>query len=262
MATAIAPPPRQILSIPGLHLKPTLADMRRSNALYNSLPDDADQPQVDDVFIAGLRALVKKFNVHNKFGFHLVHGHVKMAAGNVMFGRPMNKLPGFWTRPIQADKLDLSALHGFVFVLCEDNQFHPYEYRAGTPPVMTANDDAFIYAARKYFQLNNLTDVIGIEVLEQDCLGKYMKEFVLSDRDGTVMLPSTAVKPTETYRTTGWNAADLEPFTELKGNESSHSKTTKGTHQVFTDGKALPDVEAVDVEDLIIEALREASVVN
>jgi hypothetical protein len=114
---------------------------------------------------------------------------------------------------------------------------------------------------QEYLELNGLTAVIGIELLDQNTLGKHMKEFVLSDTDGTVMLPESAVNPTETYRTTGWNV--VEGITDLKGNESAHAKTTKGLHQVFNDGKGLPDVGGeVDAEEVIIKALREAGIVN
>lgn len=214
-----------------------------------------------EAFITGFKNLIKEFSVQNKFGLHLVHGHVKMAKDMVMIGRPMNSLPGLWTRPTKVDQLNLGGLHGYVFVLGANSEFHPYEFRQGPPPPLTANDNAFIVAAQKYLELNGLTGVIGIELLDQDTLGKHMKEFVLSDTDGTVMLPASAVNPTETYRTTGWNA--VEGITDLKGNESSHAKTTKGTHQVFTDGKALPDVGGeFDAEEVIIEALREAGIVN
>ncbi|KAI3396138.1 hypothetical protein diail_469 [Diaporthe ilicicola] len=249
------------LAIPGLHKQPTLDDMGRSGYIYNMLPDDADQPHVAEVFITGLKTIIKEFNVQNKFGLHLVHGHVKMAKGMVMIGKPMNNLPGLWTHPAKVDQLDLGALHGYVFVLGADNEMHPYEFRQGPPPPMTANDNAFITAAQKYLQLSGLTGIIGIELLDQDTLGKHMKEFVLSDTDGTVMLPADAVNPTETYRTTGWNA--VEGLTNLKGNETSHSKTTKGTHQVFVDGKALPDMESNSTaEEVIIQALREAGIIN
>lgn len=214
-----------------------------------------------EVLITELKSIIKKFQVQNKFGLHLVHGHVKMGKGMVMVGRSMSKLPGLWTHPTKADQLDLGALHGYVFVLGADSQFHPYEFHQGPPPPMTANDDAFIAATKKYLQLNGLTGIIGVELLDQDTLGKHMKEFVLSDTDGTVMLPDDAVNPTETYRTTGWKA--LEGITDLKGNETSHAKTTKGTHQVFVDGKALPDMEGnLAAEEVIVEALREAGIVN
>ena len=213
------------------------------------------------MFISGLKALIKEFNVQNKFGLHLVHGHVKMAKDMVIFGTSMNNLPGLWTRLIKADKLNHKALHGYVFVLDADGEFHPYEFRQGPPPPMTANDNTFIVAVQNYLKLNGLVGIIGVELLDQDSLGKNMKEFVLSNTDGTVMLPSGNINPTEIYRTTGWNA--VEGITELKGNESSHAKTTKGTHQVFTDGKALPDVEDdLDAEEVIIETLREAGVIN
>lgn len=80
-------------------------------------------------------------------------------------------------------------------MLGADDEIHPYEFCLGPPPLMTANDDAFITAAQKYLQLNGLTRIIGIELLDQDPLGKHMKEFVLSETDGTVMLPADAVNP-------------------------------------------------------------------
>ncbi|KAK7177950.1 hypothetical protein PSPO01_15999 [Paraphaeosphaeria sporulosa] len=246
--------------IPGLHLQVTLSDMNKSGAIYNTLPDDKDQPQVAEVSIIALKTLLKQYNVQNKFGLHLIHGHMEMAKGMVMVGKPMHNLPGLWTRPTKADLLDLGAVYGYVFVLT-DGEFHPYEFRQGPPPPMTANDNAFIAAAQKYLEINNLADIIGIELLDQDRLGKHMKEFVLSDTDGTVMLPADQVNPTEIYRTTGWNA--VEGTIDLKGNETSHAKTTKGTHQVFTDGKALPDVGVdLDAEEVIVEGLREAGIVN
>lgn len=249
------------MAIPGLHQPPTMDDMTKSGDIYNTLPDDADQPDVAEEFISGLKALIKEFKVQNKFGLHLVHGHVKMAKDMVMFGKPMINLPGLWTRPMKAGKLDHKAMHGFVFVLHADGEFHPYEFRQGPPPPMTTNDNSFLVAVRNYLKLNGLMGLVGVELLDQDSLGKNMKEFVLSNTDGTIMLPSGNVNPTEVYRTTGWNA--VEGITDLKGNESSHAKTTRGTHQVFTDGKALPDVENdIDAEKIIIEALQEAGVIN
>ncbi|KAK0628547.1 hypothetical protein B0T17DRAFT_489543, partial [Bombardia bombarda] len=181
---------------------------------YNTLPDDADQPDVAEAFIMGLRSLIKEFGVQNKFSLHLAHGHVKMARGMVMAGMPMDNLPGLWTHPTKANQLDLGALHGYVFGLGAGSRFHPYECRQGPPPPMTANDNDFIAAARKYLELNGLAGLIGVELLDQDTLGKHPKEFVLSDTDGTVMLPADEVNPTKTYRITGWNA--VEGITDLK----------------------------------------------
>jgi hypothetical protein len=185
---------------------------------------------------------------------------MKMAKNMVMVGKPMNNLPGLWNRPTKVGVLDLEAVHGSTFVLM-DGRFHPYEFRQGPPPPMTAEDNAFILAMQKYLLTNKLERIVGIELLDQNQLGKHMKEFVLSDKDGTIMLPADQVNPTEIYRTTGWNA--VQDIIDLKGNETSHAKTTKGTHQVFTDGKALPDAEGdLDVEEVIIGGLREAGIVN
>jgi len=248
-------------AIPGLHHPPKLDDMVKSGDIYNTLPDDAEQPQVAEVFISGLKALIKEFEVESKFGLHLIHGHVKVPRGMAMVGKPMNDLPGLWTRPTKADTLNLNALHGYVFRLGADGEFAPYEFRHGPPPPMTARDNAFIAAVQDYLKLNGLAGIIGVELLDEDSLGKYMKEFVLSDTDGTVMLPDAAVNPTEIYRTTGWNA--VKSITDLKGNETSHAKTTKGTHQVFVDGKGLPDLDdSLESEEVIIDALREAGIIS
>ncbi|KAJ0119980.1 uncharacterized protein J7T55_000830 [Diaporthe amygdali] len=229
------------LAISGLHQQPTLDNMGK----YNMLQDDTDQPHVAEVFITGLKTIIKELNVQNKFGLHLIYGHVKLAKGMVMIGKPMNNLHGLWTHPTKADQLDLGTLHGYLFVLGANEEIHPYEFRPGSLPPMTANDNAFITAAQKHLQLNGLTGIIGIELLDQDTLGRHMKEFVLSDTDGIAMLP-----------------ADAE-ITDLKGNVTSHAKTTKGTHEVFIDGKALPDMEGNSTpEEVIIEALREAGIVN
>ncbi|KAI0467046.1 hypothetical protein F4859DRAFT_526133 [Xylaria cf. heliscus] len=131
MTTAGVPSP---LAIPGLHQQPTL--------------DDMHQPQVAEVPIIGLTTLIKEFNLQNKFSLHLVHGHMKMAKGMAMVGKPMNNLPGLWIHQTAIDQLGFGALHGYEFVLGADSEFHPYEFRQGPPPPMTANDNAFIDAAQ------------------------------------------------------------------------------------------------------------------
>jgi hypothetical protein len=57
---------------------------------YNTLPDDAGQPHVADAFIAGLKDLIKEYSVQDKFGLHLVHGHVKMAKTYEQSPRPLD----------------------------------------------------------------------------------------------------------------------------------------------------------------------------
>lgn len=249
------------LAIPGLHHNPTRANFEMSGYIYNTLPDDADQPQVPEELINELKSLIKAFGVQNKFGFHLIHGHSKIDKGMAMVGKPMLSLPGHWTRPMRVDRLQLEALRGYVFVLGMDGEFHPYEYRQGIIPPITDSDNAFIAATQIYFNLRGLTGLIGLELLEQDMRGKYMKEFVLSDCDGTVMVPADAVNPTEDYRTTGWNA--VEGIKDLKGNATGHAKTTRGTHQVFIDGKGLPDgPDDMDAEKVILEGLRQGGIID
>lgn len=223
--------------------------------------NDTDQPQVADELIGELKALIKGFNVQSKFGLHLIHGHLKMDKGMVMMGKPMANLPGHWVRPTKVEQLHPESLHGHIFALDADGMFYSYEFRQGPAPPITDSDNEFIIATQRYLEQHNLQTIIGIELLAQDTLGQWMKEFVLSHTDGTVMLPANAANPTETYRITGWNA--VEGILDLKGSESAHQKTTKGTHQVFTDGKGLPGFENdAYAEEVITEGLREAGIIN
>lgn len=92
---------------------------------YNALPDDCDQPDVADAVLADLKSLLEKYNVQDKFGYHLVHGHLKVASGQVMLGQSMTNLDACWTRPTSIKEVALGDVHG---------QFTPYEYRQGPPP--------------------------------------------------------------------------------------------------------------------------------
>lgn len=61
---------------------------------------------------------------------------------------------------------------------------------------MTANDNAFITAAQKYLQLNGLTGIIGIELLNQDTLAKHMKELTTTGPSCCLPMRSTLRRPT------------------------------------------------------------------
>ncbi len=212
--------------------------------------------------------MLEKHNVQEKFGYHLVHGHLQVAPGRVMLGQPMAKLDACWTRPTSAKDVALGDVHGHIFVLGADDQFMPYEYRQGPPPQITANEAAFISAVQAYLVQKNLASLIGIQLLSGDSTSKDMQEFVLSDNHGTVMMDASMTNANKAYRVTGWTLVrNVDGPAELKGNEE-HAETVKGPHKVFIDGKGLPDVGdgvgmEVDIdEEVVIDALRREEVIN
>ncbi|KAJ9155562.1 hypothetical protein NKR23_g2130 [Pleurostoma richardsiae] len=224
------------IAIPGLDIAPTLDNLEKSRLAYNALPDDRDQPHVADVVLADLKGLLEEYNVQEKFGYHLVHGHLQVAPGRVMLGQPMTKLDACWTRPTSFKKVALGDVHGHIFVLDAKGQFTPYAYRQGPPPQITANETAFISAAQSYLAQNHLATLIGIQLLSGDGAPKDMQEFVLSDNHGTVMMDANMTNADKAYRVTGWTLVrNVDGTTELKGIEQ-YTETVRGPYKVFIDG--------------------------
>lgn len=195
------------------------------------------------------------YHVQEKFGIHLVHGHLQVDQGKVMHGTAMTSHRGCWTRPTNISELDVGNMHGHIFTLSPKGQFQAYEYRQGPPQPMSPNDDAFIVALKAYLQKHSLESIIGLQVLNED-KDKQLQEFVLGNNNGTVMLDAEDTKIVESYRVTGYVVETNElGLTELKGNET-HTPTIRQTHQVFTDGKPLPD------EKSLMNALRADGIVD
>jgi hypothetical protein len=147
-------------------------------------------------------------------------------------------------------------MHGHIFALNKKAQFVAYEYRQGPTPEINENVNAFLTETREFLVERGLETLIGIQVLNAD-KGKKLREFVHADNYGAIMLDAADTNITEIYRVTGWSIQTGHAGAELKGNES-HAATTKGTHQVFIDGKGLPDLD----EEIVVDSLRNACVIN
>ncbi|KAJ4307612.1 hypothetical protein N0V84_012607 [Fusarium piperis] len=250
MATAVPSP----MAIPGLHVPPSRKDLEKAALAYNLLPDDKDQPEISPAHLEEITEIIVSHHVREKFGIHLVHGHLQVDQGKVMHGTAMTSLRGCWTRPTDISGLDVGNMHGHIFALSPNGQFQAYEYRQGAPQSMSPNDDAFVAALKAYLQKHGLGSIIGLQVLNED-KDKQLQEFVLGDNNGVVMLDAEDTKIMESYRVTGYVVeTDESGFTELKGGET-HTPTIRQTHQVFTDGKPLPD------EESLMDALRADGVI-
>ncbi|KAI0407513.1 hypothetical protein F4802DRAFT_26290 [Xylaria palmicola] len=251
MATAVLSP----MTIPGLHTAPSKEDLEKAALAYNLLHDDKDQPEIPPAHLKEITAIIVSHNVQEKFGIHLVHGHLQVDQGKVMHGTAMSSLRGCWTRPTDISGLDVGNMHGHILALSSNGEFQAYEYRQGAPPLMSPNDNAFVVALRAYLQKHCLGSLIGLQVLDED-KDKQLQEFVLGDNNGAVMLDAEDTKITQSYRVTGYVVETNESgVTELKGKET-HAPTIRETHQVFTDGKPLPD------EKSLVNALRADGVID
>jgi len=126
-------------------------------------------------------------------------------------------------------------------MLAPHNRLIAYEYREGPPCDVTDINPAFFDDVVKYLQMNNLATLIGLQVLQTPT--KPMVEFVLQDTC-TVMLYDSDASYGKIYRITGWSTGGEDGIVSFSGQES-HAGTTRGTHQVFTNGKPLPTIEAL-----------------
>ncbi|KAF2970068.1 hypothetical protein GQX73_g3520 [Xylaria multiplex] len=245
MATAVQAP----ITIPSLHVPPTIEDLKQSSLMYNLLPDDADQRQVQEVHTQQLAAILERFNVQDKFGIHLIHGHLQLEADSIMLGTALTSVRGCWTKPTSIDDIDPAGIHGHIFKLTSKGELQAYEYREGPTMNLAGVDAAFFHELIQYLKTNNLVDLLGLQVLAKE-VPEMMCEFVVEE-NGTVMLDARDVKGWTPFRTTGFFCA---PGMTGLNNSESHAKTTRDTHKVFVGGK-------IGKEDPLMDALRAEGIV-
>ncbi|KAK7906461.1 hypothetical protein PG985_016198 [Apiospora marii] len=214
-------------SIPGLHQNPTMADMILSRQIYNGLPSDEDQPDIEE-YMHDLAQLFVKYQADKVFGIHLAHGHFAIEDQTVLIG---NKPPegGRWTVPTAIDS-DPTNIHGHVFILT-DTGFHPYEYQAGCPPDLASVDLKFLPALANFIDRNGLRNVVALEVLDNS--QKDMMEVVFIN--ATMMINSSRLPGFTTFRQTGWafTAEDGNARVRQDGNQT-HAAGPKGGHVTIT----------------------------
>ena len=215
---------------------------------YNNLKDDSRQPEVTESQLLSLGALFARNDAQDVFGLHLVHGHFQIDEDMIMLEVGLGTdSPGYWTKPTKSTSVDRNNIHGHIYVLSfSENRFIPYEYRGGpSTDSWKQVHPSFFSELAQYLVVNDLSGVLGLQVLNRPTLPQeQMLEFVLGEK-ATAILREQDVNHGGIYRTTGWSFGQNDDgIISVKGSES-HAKTTKGTHQVFINGKPLPTVEAV-----------------
>ncbi|RHZ48873.1 uncharacterized protein CDV56_100296 [Aspergillus thermomutatus] len=152
-------------AVPGLHTAPTLADLKQSSTLYNQLPSDEAQPPLLLNHSQEIRKILTRYNVQDKFGIHLIHGHFEIPSDQVMLGHYFESPAGCWTKPVPIEDVDTSNIHGHTFKLSLDGILVAYEYREGPPINVSEIDPSFFEDIFRYLLEHNLTDIFGLQAL-------------------------------------------------------------------------------------------------
>lgn len=216
---------------------------------YNSLPDDGNQPQISEIHLQAILNLILACGVKDKFGVHLIHGHLQLQEGKIMLGKTLSRdVRGVWTRPNNIINLDPKNIHSHIFALNLDGHFTAYKYHEGALPVLKQSDLEFTQFAA-LLKEHRLADFLGLQVLAGHEV-KRMQEFDLSGNspEGVVMLVAEDTNVDEVYRVTGWSAKTDKStgVTKLKGNDI-HSQMQNGNHKIFQDSKLADEKSLIEV---------------
>lgn len=175
-------------------------------------------------------------DVHDNLGVHLVDGHVGLAADMVMVGTNIADLSACWNKPTKMADVDLTNIQGHIFKLVNNERFVAYEFQEGAVNNLSSCSADFFVEFTRYLLAEGLQDIIGLQIRGGSV--DDMVEFDLTNH-GTVMMKEQDAQHGAIFFTTGWVFHCHDGIVSYKGNES-HAATTKGTHQVFTDGKIGP----------------------
>jgi hypothetical protein len=213
------------------------------------LPTDSQQPEILESHIRNLAALFVRNHAEGILGIHLAHGHFATPENTTVLGVNYDKPYCRWARPMAIRTMDLSNVHGHIFVLT-NHGFHPYEYQTGPGPDLSGVDSAFLPELADYLNTNNLSTLVGLQVIDQN--PAHMLELVLPQ--GTVMLDISNLNGCVPSRQTGWKfkLQNGEPRV-CKPNET-HGRHANG-HDVFNAGAPHPKLETFqDVKNALVNA--------
>jgi len=234
--------------VPGLNKILKIQDLEESRNIYNVLPDDSQQPEILESHIHNLAALFVRNRADGILGIHLAHAHFAAPENTALLGVIYDKPYCRWARTTAIETVDLSNVHGHIFVLT-DHGFHPYEYQTGPVPDLSGVSSTFLPELADYLNTNNLSTLVGLQIIDQH--PAQMLELVLPL--ATIMLDVSNLNGCVPTRQTGWKfeAKDGEPRV-CKSNET-HGRHANG-HDVFNEGAPHPKLETFeDVKNALVK---------
>jgi hypothetical protein len=216
---------------------------------YNVLPTDSQQPEILESHIHNLATIFVRNRAERVLGIHLVHGHFTAPDNTALLGVNYDKPYCRWVRPTAIRNVDLSNVHGHIFVLT-NHGFHPYEYQTGPLPNLSGVDSAFLLELAEYLITNKLSKLVGLQVIDSN--PTRMLELILPL--GTVMLDVSNLNGCVPTRQTGWKfeVENGEPRV-CQANET-HGRTAT-THEIYNKGDPHPKLETFqDLKNALVEA--------
>ncbi|KUJ09263.1 uncharacterized protein LY89DRAFT_281988 [Mollisia scopiformis] len=236
-------------SIPGFNKALKVQDLEESCNIYNMLPTDSQQPEILESHIHNLAALFVQNRAEKILGIHLAHGHFAAPKHTAMLGVNYEEPYCRWARPTAIQTIDLSNVHGHIFVLT-DHGFHPYEYQSGPAPDLSELDSAFLPNLADYLNKNDLSMLVGLQVVDQNPAN--MLELILPQ--GTVMLDSSVLNGCVPTRQTGWKFESEDSKPRVCQANETHGQHANG-HDIYNKGDPHPKLETFeDVRIALVEA--------
>jgi len=200
--------------VPGLNMVLKAQDLEKSCNLYNELPTDSEQPEILESHISKIAEIFIRHHVEKLLGINNNDPHCR------------------WARPIANSTVDLSNVHGHIFVLT-NHMFHPYEFQTGPSPDLSGVGNDFLPEFAEYLSKNKLSGHIGLQVIDTN--SPSMLELVLPQ--ATFMLDISALKDCVPTKQTGWKFEEENGNPRVcKGNEI-HG-TYKDKHIIYNEGVA------------------------
>jgi len=234
--------------VPGLNKALEVQDLEESRCIYNVLPTDSQQPEILESHIHNLAALFVRNRADGILGIHLAHAHFAAPENTAILGVNYDKPYCRWARTTAIETMDLSNVHGHIFVLT-DHGFHPYEYQTGPIPDLSGINSTFLQELADYLNTNNLSTLVGLQIIDRN--PTHMLELILPQ--GTVMLDISVLNGCVPTRQTGWKfeSEDGEPRV-CQANES-HGQTAT-THEIYNKGDPHPRLETFqDLKHALVE---------
>jgi len=235
--------------VPGLNRALGEGDLEESRNIYNRLPDDSQQPELLESHILDLAALFVRHHAQGIFGIHLAHAHFAIPENTVLLGVNHDIPHCRWTKTTTIQTMDLSNVHGHIFVLT-DHGFHPYEYQIGPAPDLSRVDSTFLPELAQFLDTNNLAILVGLQVIDPH--PSQMLELVLPQ--GTIMLDASGLNGCVSTRQTGWKFETESGKPRVCQANESHGQTRTG-HEIYNKGDAHPKLETFqDLKYALAEA--------
>lgn len=215
------------LGVPGLNQTITDRDVMKSSELYNKMPEISTILELPDLdtCLDDLGKLIMDCGLQKHVGIHLRHSHGELAEGYMIIGKDSKEM---LLRRIQQrlpSEVDLSNIHGRVFVLDDDN-LHPYEYQQGPLPL------DIIQAVSEFVPLcidcmkNNkeMASSFSLEILNADLAKQHTSEIVIGSE--TTTWPSDRLREPSPTTTTGWIVASGRSLSSANwvGTSKGHQK--------------------------------------